>query len=122
MKIAFTSRSVAALRENDLANRRPPTPSLTTTLGGTIAAVYSRCRLQRKLRIRHGQALDRLMGGRTVIAISHRLSSLRGFDRVVVMQAGLVCEDGPPQALVRRNGVYSNLLQREVARLSTQAA
>jgi ATP-binding cassette subfamily B protein len=62
------------------------------------------------------------MGGRTVIAISHRLSSLRGFDRVVVMQAGLVCEDGPPQTLVRRNGVYSNLLQREVARLSTQAA
>jgi ATP-binding cassette subfamily B protein len=68
------------------------------------------------------EALDRLMGGRTVIAISHRLSSLRGFDRVVVMQAGLVCEDGPPQALVRRNGLYSNLLQREVARLSTQAA
>jgi putative transposase len=53
-KIAFTSRSVAALRENDLANRCPPTPSLTTTLGGTIAAVYSRCRLQLKLRIRHG--------------------------------------------------------------------
>jgi ATP-binding cassette subfamily B protein len=68
------------------------------------------------------QALDRLMGRRTVIAISHRLSSLRGFDRVVVMQAGLVCEDGPPQALVRRKGVYCNLLQREVARLSRQAA
>jgi hypothetical protein len=30
-KIAFTSRSVAALRENDLANRRPPMPSLITT-------------------------------------------------------------------------------------------
>jgi ATP-binding cassette subfamily B protein len=68
------------------------------------------------------QALDRLMGSRTVIAISHRLSSLRGFDRVVVMQAGLVCEDGPPQALVRRKGLYCNLLQREVARLSRQAA
>ena len=40
-------RSVAALRENDLANRRPPVPSLTTTLGGTIAAVCSRCRPQR---------------------------------------------------------------------------
>jgi hypothetical protein len=42
-KIAFTSRSVAAPRENDLANRRPPMPSLTTTLGGIIAAVCSRC-------------------------------------------------------------------------------
>jgi len=68
------------------------------------------------------QALDRLMGGRTVIAIAHRLSSLRSFDRIVVLQAGTVCEDGPPQALVRREGVYSNLVRREVARLSRQAA
>jgi ATP-binding cassette, subfamily B, bacterial len=68
------------------------------------------------------QALDRLMGGRTVIAIAHRLSSLRSFDRIVVLQAGQVCEDGPPQVLVRRKGVYSNLVQREVARLSKQAA
>ena len=68
------------------------------------------------------QALDRLMGGRTVIAIAHRLSSLRSFDRIVVMQAGQVCEDGPPQVLVRRKGVYSNLVRREVARLGKQAA
>jgi ATP-binding cassette, subfamily B, bacterial len=68
------------------------------------------------------QALDRLMGGRTVIAIAHRLSSLRSYDRIVVLQAGEVCEDGPPQVLVRRQGVYSNLLQREVARLSKHAA
>jgi hypothetical protein len=46
-KIAFTSRSVAALQENDLANRYPPMPSLTTTLGGTIAAVCFRCQSQR---------------------------------------------------------------------------
>jgi hypothetical protein len=50
-----TSRSVAALRENDLANRRQPMRSLITTLGGTIAAVFSRCRSQRNLRFRHGQ-------------------------------------------------------------------
>jgi ATP-binding cassette, subfamily B, bacterial len=68
------------------------------------------------------QALDRLMGGRTVIAIAHRLSSLRSFDRIVVMQGGDVCEDGAPQVLVRRRGVYSSLLQREVARLAKQAA
>src|SRR5258707_5144402 len=46
-KIAFTSRSMAALQENDLANRYPPMPSLTTTLGGTIAAVCFRCQSQR---------------------------------------------------------------------------
>jgi ATP-binding cassette, subfamily B, bacterial len=37
------------------------------------------------------QALDRLMGRRTVIAIAHRLSSLRNFDWIVVLQAGRVC-------------------------------
>jgi ATP-binding cassette, subfamily B, bacterial len=63
-----------------------------------------------------------LMGGRTVIAIAHRLSSLRSFDRIVVLKAGAVCEDGPPQVLVRRRGVYSDLLRREVARLEKQAA
>src|SRR5215831_5614408 len=68
------------------------------------------------------QALDRLMGGRTVIAITHRLSSLRNFDRTVVLQAGQVCEDGPPQVLVRSKGVYCNLVRREVARLEKQAA
>jgi hypothetical protein len=46
-KIAFTSRSVAALQENDLANRRPPMPSLIITLGGTIAAVCSKCQSRR---------------------------------------------------------------------------
>ena len=45
--IAFTSRSVAALRENDLANRRPPMQFLITTLGGTIAADCSKCQWQR---------------------------------------------------------------------------
>src|SRR6516225_7347654 len=68
------------------------------------------------------QALDRLMGGRTVIAIAHRLSSLRNFDRIVVLQTGRVCEDGPPQVLVRSKGVYCNLVRREVARLEKQAA
>jgi ATP-binding cassette, subfamily B, bacterial len=68
------------------------------------------------------QALDRLMGGRTVIAIAHRLSSLRNFDRIVVLQAGRVCEDGPPQVLVQSKGVYCNLVQQEVARLAKQAA
>jgi ATP-binding cassette, subfamily B, bacterial len=68
------------------------------------------------------EALDRLMGGRTVIAIAHRLSSLRNFDRIVVLQAGQVCEDGPPQVLVRSKGVYCNLVRREVARLEKAAA
>jgi hypothetical protein len=46
-KMAFTSRSVAALQEKDLAIRRPPMLSLSTTLGGTIVAVCSRCQSRR---------------------------------------------------------------------------
>jgi len=56
MNITFTSRSAAALRENDQANRRPPMLSSTNTHGGTIVAVYFRCQSQRNLRIRHGPA------------------------------------------------------------------
>jgi ATP-binding cassette subfamily B protein len=67
-------------------------------------------------------ALDRLMCGRTVIAIAHRLSTLRSFDRIVVLQAGRVIEDGPPQKLVQHNGVYRDLVRREMSRLSRQQA
>jgi len=39
-----------------------------------------------------------------------------------MLQAGRVCEDGPPQVLVQSQGVYCNLVQQEVARLAKQAA
>jgi ATP-binding cassette subfamily B protein len=67
-------------------------------------------------------ALDRLMRGRTVIAIAHRLSSLRGFDRIVVLQTGRIVEDGPPDVLMRRNGPYRSLVQQELSRLARHAA
>jgi ATP-binding cassette subfamily B protein len=68
------------------------------------------------------EALGRLMQGRTVIAIAHRLSTVRNFDRVVVLQAGQVVQDGPPDYLVRHNGLYRSLVQREMSRLAQQAA
>ena len=55
------------------------------------------------------EALDRLMRGRTVLAIAHRLSTLRGFDRILVLQAGHIIEDGPPDELMRRDGAYRRL-------------
>ncbi len=67
-------------------------------------------------------ALDRLMRGRTVIAIAHRLATLRGFDRIVVLGAGRVLQDGTPQELSRRDGPYRDLLSREVSRLGQRAA
>jgi ATP-binding cassette subfamily B protein len=68
------------------------------------------------------EGLSRLMKGRTVIAIAHRLSTVRNFDRIVVLQAGRVVQDGAPDFLVRREGVYRQLVQREMSRLTQQAA
>ncbi len=68
------------------------------------------------------EALGRLMKGRTVIAIAHRLSTVRNFDRIVVLQTGQVMQDGPPDLLVRRDGLYRQLVQREMDRLTQQAA
>jgi ATP-binding cassette subfamily B protein len=68
------------------------------------------------------EALGRLMKGRTVVAIAHRLSTVRNFDRIVVLQAGRVMQDGAPDLLVRREGLYRQLVQREMDRLSQQAA
>ena len=59
------------------------------------------------------KALDNLMEGRTVIAIAHRLSTLRNFDRIVVMDAGRVVDDGPPDVLANRAGPYRDLLRNQ---------
>ena len=63
-------------------------------------------------------ALRQLIRGRTVIAIAHRLSTVRGFDRIVVMQSGRVIQDGAPDLLMRRDGLYRELVEREITRLS----
>src|SRR5580704_9612744 len=67
-------------------------------------------------------ALGQLMSGRTVVAIAHRLSTVRNFDRIVVLQAGRVVQDGAPDFLMRKEGLYRQLVQREMDRLSQQAA
>ena len=68
------------------------------------------------------EALSRLMRGRTVIAIAHRLATLRNFDRVVMLQGGRIIEDGPPDILVQGKGPYRELVAREMGRLATRAA
>ena len=60
-------------------------------------------------------ALDRLIEGRTVIAVAHRLSTLRNFDRIVVMQSGRIVQDGPPRELETVPGPFRDLLHRQMA-------
>ncbi len=56
------------------------------------------------------QALDRLMEGRTSLVIAHRLSTVRGADRIFVLKEGVVVESGThAELMVRDDGVYRNL-------------
>jgi ATP-binding cassette, subfamily B, bacterial len=58
-------------------------------------------------------ALARLINGRTVIAVAHRLSTLNNHDRIVVLERGRIVEDGTVPELLRRKGVYSMMLHRQ---------
>jgi ATP-binding cassette subfamily B protein len=66
-------------------------------------------------------ALDELMRGRTVIAIAHRLSTLRNFDRVVVLRNGRVALDDRANKLIRHDGLYHDLSRQPEHRTSRAA-
>jgi len=61
------------------------------------------------------EALMRLVKGRTVIAIAHRLSTLASFDRIVVLEGGRIVEDGPSVDFLRRKGIRGATTGRELA-------
>ncbi|MFZ5847901.1 MAG: ABC transporter ATP-binding protein [Actinomycetota bacterium] len=62
-----------------------------------------------QLEMRIGQALERLMSGRTSVTIAHRLSTAENADEVVVVDAGRVVQRGPHAELVGVDGVYRRL-------------
>ena len=62
------------------------------------------------------EASARLMRGRTVIAIAHRLTTLRNFDRIIVLRDGQIVHDGPPGELIDANGRYTDFIRQKVGR------
>jgi ATP-binding cassette, subfamily B, multidrug efflux pump len=57
--------------------------------------------------------LAALTEGKTVIAIAHRLSTIAHMDRLVILDGGLVVEDGTHNQLLAQNGLYASLWQRQ---------
>ena len=55
------------------------------------------------------KGMDRLMEGRTVFVIAHRLSTVRNSDAIMVLEQGRIIERGNPQELIAQRGEYYQL-------------
>ncbi|MEN9560815.1 MAG: hypothetical protein RIQ56_88 [Candidatus Parcubacteria bacterium] len=59
------------------------------------------------------RALSGLMKGKTVVAIAHRLSTLREMNRIIVLDRGRIVEQGSHEGLLQQNGVYAELWKHQ---------
>lgn len=62
-------------------------------------------------------ALEKLMAGRTSIVIAHRLSTILKADRILVLQGGVIAEEGRHEELLANNGIYRTLYETQFRRV-----
>lgn len=55
-------------------------------------------------------ALSRLIKNKTVLVIAHRMRTVAGADKIVVLSDGVVAEQGTPNELYKKNGIYSHMV------------
>ena len=58
---------------------------------------------------------NQLMAGRMAVVISHRFSTVRMADRIVVLSGGRVVEEGTHETLLERHGLYAELFEMQAA-------
>jgi ATP-binding cassette subfamily B protein len=63
------------------------------------------------------ESLSRLIKNKTVLVIAHRMRTVAGVDKIVVLENGIVAEQGAPGELAGRNGIY-----RHMAKIQMEAA
>ena len=59
------------------------------------------------------EVIDRSMKGRTCLVIAHRLATIRHADRIVVMNAGKIAEEGSHSELMAKNGLYRQIFETQ---------
>jgi subfamily B ATP-binding cassette protein MsbA len=88
----------AIIRNNPILILDEPTAALDTESEGRVI-----------------EALERLMKGRTVIMIAHRLTTIRDADKIIVLKDGMVAEEGNHKELLARGGIYAELHNAQFA-------
>lgn len=58
-------------------------------------------------------AIDKLMAGKTVFIIAHRLSTTKNADLILVMREGKIIEQGNHDSLIKQNGLYAKMYNNQ---------
>lgn len=58
-------------------------------------------------------ALSRLLAGKTVLVIAHRMRTVEAVDKIIVLADGRVAEEGSPAELMRQGGLYRHMVERQ---------
>ena len=60
------------------------------------------------------KGLKEIMQGRTTILISHRVSTIKNSDRIIVLKDGTIAEEGDHDALIKKEGIYADIYQKQL--------
>nr|MBC8452159.1 ABC transporter ATP-binding protein [Rhodospirillaceae bacterium] len=74
-----------------------------------------KCSFTSSLKLEIHRALSRLLEGRTALVIAHRLATIRGADRIIVLRDGGKIEEGNHDQLMEADGLYARLYRMNYA-------